>query len=279
MQHFIELGQYGFNDPEKLINSAFELKKKKFSTNNRLSLNIGRSSISKGESIEDTLRTLELMTGTYEFILTRFYEDSTRTILSFQKAIKLLGYNHVDVITTPYPSKLSPIAMVIRHSESTEDIFQYAKKDVPVINAGSGTESHPTQALTDMITIQEHFGRIKGLKVAIFGDIEYSRVAKSLMKWLDHFGAIVGDMKGADIAYILRPQTERRIIFEMPQFTEKDLKLLNKDGVIMHAGPVTGELSWSMSRSERSLIDQQVKNSVFAKMAVLEYAISPTCAS
>ena len=134
-----------------------------------------------------------------------FFEDSTRTRLSFDRAAKALS---ADVLTfTPGGSSVSkgeslkdtaltlkamgPDLMVVRH-KATGAPWRVAEwTDLPVANAGDGAHQHPTQALLDVLTLRQHFGTLDGLRVAIVGDIRHSRVARSTYQALQALGAKV----------------------------------------------------------------------------------------
>lgn len=182
-------------------------------------------------------------------VLTLFFEDSTRTRVSFEMAAKRLGADTVnmdiatssmnkgesltDTIQTLH-SMLRPDALVVRHSEYNAPQFISKLVDCPVINAGDSYREHPTQALLDALTIRRHFGKLEGLRVAICGDIAHSRVASSNMILLRKMGVDVrivapsflkpekfpapdieafDDMKaglaGCDVVMMLRNQKER----------------------------------------------------------------------
>ncbi|HEV7659516.1 MAG TPA: aspartate carbamoyltransferase catalytic subunit [Allosphingosinicella sp.] len=174
-----------------------------------------------------------------------FFENSTRTLFSFEIAGKRLGAQ----VSSFHPAASSvrkgesltdtastlnamrPDILVIRHEAEGAAADVAAIMDCPVINAGDGTGEHPTQALLDALTIRRRFGRIAGLKVAICGDIVHSRVAGSNIKALPLLGAevrLVGPesllprdtglplfseldegIKGADVVMMLRIQRER----------------------------------------------------------------------
>ncbi len=177
-----------------------------------------------------------------------FYEPSTRTRLSFDRAAKALS---ADVLTfTPGGSSVSkgeslkdtaltlqamgPHLMVVRHKATGAPWRIRDWTGLPVVNAGDGAHQHPTQALLDLLTLRRHFGKIEGLRVAIVGDIRHSRVARSLAGSLQTMGASVTlvapstllpiDLDGwgvgaaagidevlgeVDVVYLLRIQTER----------------------------------------------------------------------
>ena len=182
-------------------------------------------------------------------VVNLFFENSTRTMSSFEIAAKRLG---ADVVNMPVASSsvkkgetlidtavtlnaMRPDALVIRHSSSGGVKLLSRKVDCAVINAGDGTHEHPTQALLDVLTIRRRVGRIEGLKVVICGDIAHSRVARSTTMALHMLGARVhlvapktllptgtetwgaasagtdfdGALQDADIVMMLRLQLER----------------------------------------------------------------------
>jgi len=176
-------------------------------------------------------------------IVNAFFENSTRTLLSFEIAANRLGAQVVTMQvemssikkgetladTARTLNAMRPDALIIRHSTSGAPAGIAAIMDCPVINAGDGSGEHPTQALLDAATLRRRFGRIEGLKVAICGDLRHSRVARSNLKLLTRLGAAVrlagppellpddfqGDgsidraVAGADAVMMLRIQRER----------------------------------------------------------------------
>lgn len=140
-----------------------------------------------------------------KLILHLFFENSTRTLTSFEIAAKRLGAavvnwnpetsslskgeNFIDTIDTLCAMK--PDAIVMRHSDYGAPLTVAQRADCPVINGGDSWREHPTQALLDALTIRQHFGRIEGLTVAIVGDISHSRVAASNMILLAKMGATI----------------------------------------------------------------------------------------
>ncbi len=135
-------------------------------------------------------------------ILSLFFEDSTRTRISFEMATNNLGGNFVrwdvknssankgetlqDTILTL--NAMRPDAIIVRHSEYNAPYYISTITDCPVINAGDSWNDHPTQALLDALTLEEHFGSVEGLTIAICGDIVHSRVAQSNMVLLHKLG-------------------------------------------------------------------------------------------
>ncbi len=202
-------------------------------------------------------------------VITLFTEASTRTRVSFEQAGKILSADVINVSGSGssvekgeslYNTALTLQAMnadiiVIRHGHSGAPHFLARHLDACVINAGDGAHAHPTQALLDMYTMRNYFGRVEGLKVAIVGDILYSRVARSNLWGLTRMGAevtlcapptllpqdllggrtsidghpfanvrIVTDIKsaldGADVVYALRLQLERQQAGHLPSLRE-----------------------------------------------------------
>jgi len=267
-------------------------------------------------------KSLKAYTKTLEgkFVLTAFFEPSTRTKVSFQKAAMNLGANVIDfapesssllkgetdldTILTLNMMDFDCLVVRIRRNGAPKEFSKYVK--MPVVNAGDGTNEHPTQALLDAMTMVEHFNTLK-LKVAIVGDIVHSRVARSLTEILNKFGAevrmvgpkgfvpesfegvslITNDLEEAihdvDVIYALRIQKERLEesypnvddFFRTMQINSKTIDLAPKHAVLMHPGPFNRnvEVSDDVVYSERSKILEQVKNGVFVRMAVLEYAM------
>jgi aspartate carbamoyltransferase catalytic subunit len=140
-----------------------------------------------------------------KLILHLFFENSTRTLTSFEIAAKRLGAqvvnwnpetsslskgeNFIDTIDTL--TSMKPDAIVMRHSEFGAPKFVAARASCPVINGGDSWREHPTQALLDALTMQQQFGKLEGLNVTIIGDIAHSRVASSNMQLLTKMGANV----------------------------------------------------------------------------------------
>src|SRR5436190_4533937 len=138
-------------------------------------------------------------------ILNAFFENSTRTLLSFEIAAQRLGAQMVTMQvemssikkgetledTARTLNAMRPDALVIRHGTSGAPRNVAGIMDCPVINAGDGTGEHPTQALLDAATLRHRRGRIEGLKIAICGDLKHSRVDRSSIKLLPRLGAEV----------------------------------------------------------------------------------------
>ncbi len=248
-----------------------------------------------------------------------FYENSTRTLMSFSVAAHRLG---ADVVTLPVEhssakkgetlddtartlNAMRPDALVIRHFEDEAPARLARIMDCPVINAGDGTNEHPTQALLDALTIRSRLGRTEGLKVAICGDVKHSRVARSNAKLLPRLGAEVrlagppallpadlqgsGDVdsaiEGADVIMMLRVQRERleEDFGDAPGeylarygLTPERLGRASPNAVVMHPGPMNRGVeidSAVADDAERSLIPLQVEMGVAVRMACLQLLV------
>lgn len=252
-------------------------------------------------------------------VATLFYENSTRTRTSFEAAAKFLGaaVTSISVATSSVQKgetlldtgktleALHTDIVIIRHSVAGAPELLAKNVSFSVVNAGDGMNEHPTQALLDMFTMKEHFGKIAGLKVAIIGDILHSRVARSNLWGLTRMGAEVRlfgpttlmppglkaegsqrcdslrqALEGADVVMALRIQLERqkRGLFpslgEYAKFfglNEERMKWAAPHAVIMHPGPVNRgvELTTELADSPCSLIHTQVENGLAVRMAVL----------
>ena len=254
-----------------------------------------------------------------------FYEPSTRTRTSFELAAKRLSTDVINIsVSTSSVVKgetlkdtartveaLGADFIIIRHACSGTAHFLARNLRASVINAGDGTNEHPTQALLDLFTIKEKKGTINGLKVAIVGDILHSRVAKSNIYGLMKLGAevrLIGPptlvpaclkelgaevfydmergLQDADIVMMLRIQTERQgkgffpsteEYFKNWGLTPERLSAAHKNAVVMHPGPMNRgvEISSDVADGERSVILEQVTNGIAVRMAVL-YLLSGT---
>ena len=244
-----------------------------------------------------------------------FYENSTRTLMSFAAAVHRLGGSAITLPveqssvqkgetledTARTLNAMRPDALVIRHRENGAPAEVAKILDAPVINAGDGTNEHPTQALLDAAAIRHRLGRIEGLKVAICGDIKHSRVARSNGKLLPRLGAEVRfagppelmpdgvpalsideAISGADAVMMLRVQRERLDqefgdapgeYLSLYGLTAERLALAAPNAVVMHPGPMNRGVeieSAIADDAERSLITLQVEMGVAVRMACLE---------
>ena len=238
-----------------------------------------------------------------------FHEHSTRTRFSFTQATLRVGLTPVD-LNPSFSSEqkgettldtcrnlawAGARAIILR--TGVNDLPDEVAKvvDVPVINAGDGTNEHPSQALGDALTLLQHFKRIKGLTVAIVGDVNNSRVARSNAHLLSKFGADVrcvsaseprdiptlctdsleSGLKDADVVMILRWQDERhlagRVTKETYRITEEVLHTYAPKAMVMHPGPVNRgiEVTSDVVDGPRSLVRSQVDNGVKARTKLL----------
>jgi aspartate carbamoyltransferase catalytic subunit len=248
-----------------------------------------------------------------------FYEPSTRTRTSFEVAAKRLSADTLSlsasgssmvkgetlIDTARNLQAMNPDIIVLRHSSTGAPHLLARHVKAGVINAGDGINEHPSQALLDLFTMREKKGRIKGLKVAIIGDISHSRVARSDIIGLIKMGAEVTvsgpptmiplgieelgvkvvyappeAIRDKDVIMALRIQLERQSDVLFPGLREyasffglnSDLmETAKSDAIIMHPGPVNRgvELSPELADGPRSVILGQVENGVAVRMALL----------
>ncbi|MEA2010063.1 MAG: aspartate carbamoyltransferase catalytic subunit [Actinomycetota bacterium] len=252
-------------------------------------------------------------------VATMFFEPSTRTKMSFEKAAKALSADTMSF--SPGTSSLSKgeslkdtvltikamgtDAMVVRH-KATGAPWRIAEWiEQPVLNAGDGAHQHPTQALLDSLTIRQHFGTLEGLKIGIVGDIRHSRVARSDIQAFSTLGAEVtmvaprtllpvdpavfnaaasedldDVLEGFDVVYVLRVQAERggaSVFPSLSEYTDRygitkaRFARLNPDAIVLHPGPMNRgvEIEGAVADDPRALILDQVFNGVAVRMAVL----------
>jgi aspartate carbamoyltransferase catalytic subunit len=261
-------------------------------------------------------RSIERLNGRIIFNL--FYENSTRTAMSFATAAHRLGASVIGLSvehssvkkgetledTARTLNAMRPDALVIRHRENGAPAAVALIMDAPVLNAGDGTNEHPTQALLDAATIRQRLGRIEGLKVAICGDIRHSRVARSNAKLLPRLGAEVRlagppalmpdgipqisvdeAIRGADVVMMLRVQRERleEDLGDGPGeylsrygLTAERFATASAGAVVMHPGPMNRGVEIEdriADDPERSLITLQVGMGVAVRMACLEMVV------
>jgi aspartate carbamoyltransferase catalytic subunit len=253
-------------------------------------------------------------------VVSMFYEDSTRTRLSFETAAKRLsadtmtfsagssslrkGESLLDTVRTVEAMGID--AIVVRHRSSGVPQRIAGWIDASIVNAGDGWHEHPTQALLDAFTLRRHRGdSFAGMKVSIVGDIKHSRVARSNVKALSALGAdvtLVGpptlmppDLEGwpvtvsydldevlptTDVLYVLRIQMERQQEALFPSLREyanrygittERMARLPADAIVMHPGPTNRgvEIDALVADDPRSVINEQVANGVAVRMAVL----------
>ena len=275
------------------------------------------------EVLDRPIKKVPSLTG--KNIVNLFFENSTRTRISFELAAKRLsadvtnfsasssslnkGEGLKDTIQNIHAMKMDCVIMRHPSPGSCIQLSQYI--DSVIINAGDGTHEHPTQALLDMMSLQETFGIIKGLKIGIIGDISHSRVALSnifglikmganvtlcgpphlIPRYIEETGASVNNnidevIEWADALNILRIQKERMGIGIIPSIreyrnvygiTRERLNRHKKEVVIMHPGPINRgvEIDSSIADGEQAIILNQVLNGVAMRMSILYNLLGP----
>jgi len=291
---------------------------------------LGLSDVTQ-EEITDVLNSAELMKHILsstskktphlqgKSIVTLFYENSTRTRMSFELACKYMSAAAANISASSSSvtkgetlidtgktiDMMGCDCIIMRHPMSGAPHLLAKHVNASVINAGDGTNEHPTQALLDIFTIRQVKGGIAGLKIAIIGDILHSRVARSNVWGLTKLGANVtlcapgtlippgiektgvtvsynveDAILNCDVVMALRIQKERQGFSYYPTLREysqtfglnkKRMTLAKKDVMLMHPGPVNRgvELSSDIADSAFSVINDQVENGVAIRMALL----------
>ncbi len=283
------------------------------------------------EALGDPKRRFETLRG--QTMVTLFYENSTRTRVSFERAGRLLGADVFSVAaasssvtkgeslrdTIETLQALGATIIVVRSSQSgAPDVIARHLRGA-VLNAGDGWRGHPTQALIDLFTIMRRLGPLAGRKAVILGDILHSRVARSNLWSLTAMGAevvlcapptlmapdvvaayttrpvpgtgatrritveprIEAALAGADVVMALRLQKERQQAGLLPSIREysqrwgltpERLALANPGALVMHPGPMNEgvEIAPEVAHSEAAVIEEQVTNGVATRMAALE---------
>lgn len=273
---------------------------------------------SLGEVGNRTIKKVPALRG--RTVCNLFFEPSTRTRLSFELAAKRLS---ADVITFTADSKTSVSkgesfkdtaltlqamgldAIVVRHTSggSAKRLSQWV--DASVLNAGDGSNEHPTQALLDLYTIRQRFGGIEGLRIGIVGDLVHSRVARSNIKAMTKMGAQVtaigpptllpptlsswgvdvstdldAVLPKLDIVYLLRVQSERQCEQFFPSRREysmfwgldhRRVDLMKPDALIMHPGPINRgvEVAGDVPDLERFIVTDQVTNGIAVRASLM----------
>ena len=294
-KHLLGLEDYPAQDIKTIIDTAFSFR----------------------EVLDRPIKKVPSLQG--KTIVNLFFEDSTRTRISFELAQKRLSADTVNFSASSSSLKkgesfkdtaqnieaMKIDAVVMRHPDPGAPLHLTKHVDAVVINAGDGTHEHPTQAILDMMSLKEVFGKIKGLKIGIIGDITHSRVARSNIYGLNALGAevtVCGPptlipphietlgvkvshgldevIEWADALNILRIQVERMDVGLFPSVREyRDvfgvntdrLARHNKELVIMHPGPINRgiEIDSAVADSPQAIILDQVLNGVASRMAIL----------
>lgn len=271
-----------------------------------------KRALSKGK------KSFDLLKG--KTLVTLFYENSTRTRSSFELAGKYLGATEINIAASSSSVQkgetlidtgktlqaLKTDFIAIRHPMGGAPNLLAKTVGCSVLNGGDGMNEHPTQALLDMLSIRGEFGTLKGLKVAILGDIKHSRVAKSnlfgltkmgaevwvyapktlIPKGFDELGAHIATsreecVEGAHAVMGLRIQLERQSGGLFPSLSEYSryygvndavMKYADKRAIIVHPGPVNRgvELTPQLIDGATSRIEDQVTSGLSVRMAALK---------
>ena len=301
-KHILDLDHLSVSDIEHILNTAESFK----------------------EISDRSIKKVPVLRG--KTVVTLFFEPSTRTRLSFDIAAKRMSADTFSIsASTSSTTKgetladtaknieaMMPDIIVMRHPSSGASNYLAKRIKTSVINAGDGTHEHPSQGLLDLMTVKDHKGKIKGLKIAIIGDISHSRVAHSdiigfskmganvfvsgpatlIPKKISHLGATVCNtideaVKNADVVMPLRLQKERQNDPLIPSFREyasffginrQVLKNAKPDALVMHPGPINRgvELSPNVADSSQSVILDQVTNGVAIRMALMYLVLGGT---
>jgi len=266
-------------------------------------------------SLEREVKKLPTLRG--HTVVNVFYESSTRTSSSFELAAKRLSADTMSIKaagssvdkgeslkdTALTLAAYDPDVIVLRHPQIGAPQLVARVTEAHVVNAGDGKHQHPTQALLDLYTIQEEFGRIEGLHVAIVGDVLHSRVARSNIQALVLLGARVtlvapppllprgiealgcststeiGTIAAADVVYVLRMQQERMqegtsYVPTLREYAARwgvTAERLRPGQKVMHPGPMNRgvEIDPAVADAPESLIETQVRAGLVVRMAVL----------
>ena len=293
--HLLGLKDYPLEDIQSIIDTSYRFK----------------------EVLDRPIKKVPSLQG--KTIVNLFFENSTRTRISFELAQKRLSADTVNFSASTSSLKKGETfkdtvqnieamkidAVVMRHPTPGSPLHLTNYIDAIIINAGDGTHEHPTQAILDMMSLHEKFGYLKGLKVAILGDISHSRVALSNIYGLQTMGAEVtlcgpstliptyAEELGVDVNYdideviewadainVLRIQRERMQGGLLPSvreyrnlfgITRERLGNHKKEIVIMHPGPMNRgvEIDSAVADSDQAIILDQVLNGVASRMAIL----------
>jgi aspartate carbamoyltransferase catalytic subunit len=288
-RHLISVADLGRDDVERLLSTAHSF------------------------ALSQERETKKLPTLRGRLVLNVFYESSTRTSSSFELAAKRLSADTLTLKasgssvekgeslrdTALTLAAYDPDVIVIRHPEAGAAQFVADVTEARVVNAGDGKHQHPTQALLDLYTMKDAFGRLDGLQVAIVGDILHSRVARSLVQALRLVGADaiqvgpppllvpalcdathdIEAIADADVVYVLRMQKERMLaganfVPSLREYTARwgiTPERVRPGQRVMHPGPMNRgvEIDARVADSDASLVVDQVRSGLIVRMAVL----------
>lgn len=257
-----------------------------------------------------------------KILATLFYEPSTRTRLSFESAFlrlggKVVGFSDSSNSSTAKGESLADTIrtvenyvdlIAIRHPKEGAAYLSDIYSKIPIINAGDGAKEHPTQTLTDLLTIKNKFGRLDNLKIGVCGDLKYSRAVNSLVKTLSkfknnkfimispkelqpnelllkdtlskvsfkQFDKIEDAISDIDILYMTRIQRERfDDILEYEKLkgsyilTREKMDLAKKEMIIMHPLPRVDEISYEVDEDPRAEYFKQAKFGMYVRMSLM----------
>jgi len=292
-RHLISIGDLSREDVERLLATARTFER----------------------SLDREMKKLPTLRG--RLVINVFYESSTRTSSSFELAAKRLSADTMSIKasgssvdkgeslkdTAITLGAYDPDVIILRHPQIGAPQLVARVTEARIVNAGDGKHQHPTQALLDLFTIQEQFGRIEGLHVAIVGDVLHSRVARSNIQALVLLGArvtLVGPptllprgieamgceattdidaIGAADVVYVLRMQKERMLeganyVPSLREYTARwgvTPERLRPGQKIMHPGPMNRgvEIDPLVADAADALIETQVRAGLVVRMAVL----------
>lgn len=289
MKHFVSVDQFEAHEFEMLAKRALMIK------NNEVTVDVEKMNV-----------------------VNMFFENSTRTKMSFEMAEAKLGWErfNFDVSTSSVNkgetlfdsvATMQAIGMdvaVMRH-EDNNYYGPLLEMGISIVNAGSGSGSHPSQSLLDIMTILENFNQIEGLNIVIVGDLKHSRVARSNARLLQRLGANVyysgpsncydeefeawgtfieldEIISTVDVVMLLRIQFERHrteyitsnaMYLERYGMCETRYNKMKNEAIIMHPAPVNRdvEIADKLVLANKSRIMAQMENGVYARMAILEW--------
>ena len=272
------------------------------------------------EAIVRRVGATDLLKGS--ILANLFYEPSTRTSSSFAAAMQRLGGSVIPINEVRYSSVTKGESLpdtirtleayadlvVLRHPEvgASQTAARYSRK--PIINAGDGVGEHPTQALLDLFTVQQEFGQVDGLHIAMAGDLKYGRTVHSLARLLCLYDvemsfvspdilrlpeevrdevialgkpirethAIEDVIETVDVLYVTRVQKERfsdltqyESVRNLYEVTTDLMSRAKSNMVVMHPLPRVGEIHYDVDADPRAAYFRQMENGMYVRMALL----------
>lgn len=264
----------------------------------------------------DYLQKENVKTLTGKIIATLFFEPSTRTRLSFESAAQrlgatTLGFSDIHATSVVKGESLAHTikmvngyadAIVMRHPRDGAAKYASTISKIPIINGGDGANQHPSQTMLDLYAIRSHFGKIDGIKIAMIGDLKYSRVLHSLTTALRLYDAQITfiapeelkmpqkytrendtqttDLNAAlncDVIYSTRIQKERftdlneyNRLKDTYLITENFTNQLQPNAIILHALPIVNEIDTKVDKNPKAKYFKQANDGVYVRMALLD---------